>query len=466
MVPLECYSGSGSNVGVIPPDQCSIPVNRMVNGCYCLLNKTYLAQYGDDARLFLEWKVRFTMNFAACRGVFSQVFQNNWLNGSLYMFNFNKSTTFGPNLQPNYNYCEDVVVFNDLSNSFYYRSSPWNGNDFIGKNSPSISPFTPQSLKDFPGFGYNKKQIQFPTTVVDLGPRDSFINEICCSGIDGFGSYYADQLKATSYQDNSDLIQLGFLSRILNEGVRQRMIPVSTGGDSSEGKGIIQFFNSTRGGYRIDGDWAQMLSINSEWKVLPFISENVPSNNYIFFGDNYYPASYPSNADIKPVFGVFFQTPLQNLNYRKIESPGIQTYSNSPLIQEKFGYSKSQVVPHYKWSLKQSNPTMNIFGTEDNNWLTDNVYSGGFFSKKYQDLDFNTLQEKYITQTTKLGYISNYVNNVPDAQPSINSIIQGQPIGSNQQAVVVGAPYHFYFGLNNGKTAVDRFYKLYVATTD
>ena len=466
MVPLECYSGSGSNVGVIPPDQCSIPVNRMVNGCYCLLNKTYLAQYGDDARLFLEWKVRFTMNFAACRGVFSQVFQNNWLNGSLYMFSFNKSTTFGPTLQPNYNYCEDVVVFNDLSNSFYYRSSPWNGNDFIGKNSPSISPFTPQSLKDFPGYGYNKKQIQFPTTVVDLGPRDSFINEICCSGIDGFGSYYADQLKATSYQDNSDLIQLGFLSRILNEGVRQRMIPVSTGGDSSEGKGIIQFFNSTRGGYRIDGDWAQMLSVNSEWKVLPFISENVPSNNYIFFGDNYYPASYPSNADIKPVFGVFFQTPLQNLNYRKIESPGIETYSNSPLIQEKFGYSKSQVVPHYKWSLKQSNPTMNIFGTEDNNWLTDNVYSGGFFSKKYQDLDFDTLQEKYVTQTTKLGYISNYVNNVPDAQPLINSIIQGQPIGSNQQAVVVGAPYHFYFGLNNGKTAVDRFYKLYVATTD
>jgi hypothetical protein len=466
MVPLECYSGSGSNVGVIPPDQCSIPANRMVNGCYCLLNKTYLVQYPDDARLFLEWKVRFTMNFAACRGIFSQVFQNNWLNGSLYMFSFNKRTTFGVNLEPNYTYCDNVIVFNDLTNSFYYRSSPWNGSDFIGKNSPTENAIG--SLSTFPGFGYNKKQIQFPTTVVDLGPRDSFINEICCNGIDGFGSYYADQLKATSYQDNSDLIQLGFLSRVLNEGVRQRMIPVSTGGDSSEGKGIIQFFNSTRGGYRIDGDWAQMLSINSEWKVLPFITENVPSNDYIFFGDNYYPASYPSNADIKPVFGVFFQTPLQNLNYRKIESPGIETYSASPLIQEKFGYSKSQVVPHYKWSLKQGNPTMNIFGTEDNNWVTDTVYGGGFFSKKYQDLDFDTLQEKYITQTTKLGYIANYTGstNGPAPQPPISTIIQGQPTGSNSQAVVVGAPYHFYFGLNNGKTAVDRFYKLYVATTE
>ena len=461
MVPLECYSGSGSNVGVIPSSQCSIPANRMVNGCYCLLNKTYLAEYPEDARLFLEWKTRFTMNFAACRGIFAQVFQNNWINGVLYMFNFNKRTTFSSIGNPNYNYCEQVIVFNDLNNSFYYRSSPWSGTKFIGKNSPSFNSSNP--FADFPGFGYNKKQIQFPTTVVDLGPRDAFINEICCGGIDGFGAYFADQMKATSYQDNSDIIQLGFLSRILNDGVRQRMIPLKVGDDSSEGQGVIQFFNSTRGGYRIDGDWAQMLSINSEWKVLPFITENVPSNNYIFFGDN-----GATGNQIKPVMGLFFQTPTPNLNYRKIESPGIQTYSTSPLIEEKFGYSKSQVVPHYKWSLKTSNPTSNIFGTEDNNWVTDNVYNGGFFSDKYQELDFTNLNEKYVTQTTRLGYIANYTGttNQPSPQPSINSIIQGQPVGTNQQAIVVGAPYHFYFGLNNGKTAVDRFYKLYVSTAE
>ena len=32
--------------------------------------------------------------------------------------------------------------------------------------------------------------------------------------------------------------------------------------------------------------------------------------------------------------------------------------------------------------------------------------------------------------------------------------------------IVVGAPYHFYFGLNNGKTAINRFYKLYVQTVE
>ena len=471
MVPLECYSGSGSNVGVVPAGQCSVPANRMINGCYCLLNRKYVKEYGADARLFLEWKVRFTMNFAACRGVFAQVFQNNWLNGALYMFNFNKTTTFGiSSTEPQYNYCNDVIIYNDLTNGFYYRSSPWNGSDFIGKDSPATPIFG--NLFKFPGLGYNLKQIQFPTTVTDLGPRDSFINEICCGGNeDGFGSYYANQLKATSYQDNSSIIQLGFLSRILNQGVRQRMIPISAGGSSSEGQGIVQFFNSTRGGYRIDGDWAQMLSINSEWKVLPFVTENVPSNEYIFFGDN--GATNPE--EIKPVMGLFFQTPEESVRYRKIESPGIETYSFNPLIEQKFAYPNTQVVPSYKWSLKQSTPSSNIFGTENNNWYT-NTIGNGFFTKKYQDLDFTTLGEKYITQTTKLGYISNYDSNGnPVAQPPMSAIIQGQPIGNptsqvsgtgEQQAIIAGAPYHFYFGLNNGKTAVDRFYKLYVLTAE
>jgi hypothetical protein len=468
MVPLECYSGSGNNVGVIPAGQCSIPANRMINGCYCLLNKTYLLQYGDDVRLFLEWKVRFTMNFAACRGVFAQVFQNNWVNGTLYMFNFNKKTTFpnGPD-NPFYNYCRDVLVFNEISNTFFYRSSPWDGSDFIGKNSPTTNPAAVGS--NFPGFGYNRKQIQFPTTITDLGPRDYFINEVCCSsGEKGFGSYYADQLKTTSYQDNSDIIQLGFLSRILNDGVRQRMIPISAGGDNSEGKGIIQFFNSRREGYRIDGDWAQMLSINSEWKVSPFITENVPAPNYIYFGDNTNGVNGSVDPkEIKPIMGLFFETDDDEIRYRKIMSPGIETYNFSPLIEEDFSYPKSQNVPHYRWFLRTPQTyggVPNIFGSEDNNWYT-NTYSNGFTQRRYQDLDFTTSNGKYRTSTTQDGFITSYLNGVP--QPIVNpisNILQGQPGTNVNQAIIVGAPYHFYFGLNNGKTAIDRFYKLYVAT--
>lgn len=472
MVPLACYSGSGSNVGVLPQGSCSVPENRMINGCYCLLNKTYLAEYPEDARLFLEWKTRFTMNFAACRGVFAQTFQNNWINGVLYMFNFNKRTTFSIQQETTYNYCEDVIMFNELTNVFYYRSSPWNSvtNKFIGKDSPD-TPIGGNLLK-FPGLGYNQKQIQFPTTVVDLGPRDSFINEICCSGDDNdFGSYYVDQLKSSSYQDNSSIVQLGFLSRILNEGVRQRMIPISTGGDSSEGKGIIQFFNSNRGGYRIDGDWAQMLSINSEWKVLPFITENVPSPNYIYFGDNQNGIPNSVNPEkIKPIMGLFFTASTPEIRYRKIMSPGIETYNFNPLIEEKFGYPKSQVVPHYKWFITTPETytgTPNIFGSEDNNWYTNSAFNAGFFSKKYQDLDFISPNEKYQTSLTQIGYLASFdINGNPLPITPLANISQGDPSTNYQNSVVVGAPYHFYFGLNNGKTAINRFYKLYVATVE
>jgi hypothetical protein len=482
MVPLECYSGSGNNVGIIPYSQCDVPENRMVKGCYCLLNyqetnvpffkKLYLIpEYFRDARLFLEWKTRFTMNFAACRGVFGQVFQNNWINGSLYMFNFNKRTTFNALAQPVYNYCENVIVFNEVTNTFYYRSSPWDGNNFIGKESPNQTGGQALSLY----YGYNERQIQFPTTVTDLGPRDAFINEVCCSSSEGgFGSYYANQLKTTSYQDNSEIIQLGFLSRILNEGVRQRMLPLTVGDNSSEGIGILQFFNSTRGGDRIDGDWSQMLSINSEWQVSPFITENVPNNTYIYFGDNQNggPATLPSKK-IKPIMGLFFSSTTEQSRYRKIMSPGVETYSINPPLEQQFGYPKSQFVPNYKWQVQiptDNVNTPNIFGSEDNNWYTD-VYGNGFYKRRYQDLDFRTGNEKYQTILTKLGFIASYSGTTsatigPAPITPLSSIIQGDPSTSPSEAVIVGAPYHFYFGLNNGKTAVDRFYKLYVATEE
>lgn len=480
MVSLQCYSGSGNNVGIIPADQCSMPPGRVVNGCYCLLNKGdevankrwYLI--GDafkyDSALLLEWKVRFTLNFAACRGVFSQTFQNNWVNGVLYMFSFNTRKLFGldPN-NPNYtsrkfykSYCDDVIIHNDITNNFYYRSSPWNEStqEFIGKESPNTSGFI-SALMNFPGPAYNVKQIQFPTTVVDLGPRDLFVDQICANP--SFGSYYANQTTPTSYQDNSDILQLAFLSRILNNTFRQGMEAGVSGNNVREGVGISEFFDNDRKGQRIDGDIAQMISINSEWKVSPFITENLIGvtnpNSYIYFGNQ------GGNANqFKPVFGVFFSSRTDEFRYRRIMSPGIETFNQSPLIQQSFGYPKSQLVPNYKWSLSSGS---SIFGNENNNWYTDSVNSqAGFFQKQYQDVDFDTPLEKYRTSTTKFGFISNFTSTTPPLpNPIPLNVLQGvpSPVVTPISTFVIGAPYHFYFGLVNGNTAVDKFYKQYVA---
>jgi hypothetical protein len=462
MTSLKCYSGSGTNVGVIPDGTCVIPEDRVKNGCYCLLNKkdldpdsalgkifkkSYLigGAFADDRDLFIEWKTRFTITFAACRGVFAQVFQNNWVNGTLYMFSFNKTSTYpinDPNT-PTYNYCDDVIIFNDINNGFYYRSSPWDGNNFIGKNSPTVpSIWPPVLVNDYPGVGYNKKQIQFPTTVTDLGPREKFISEICSSN--DFNSYFVDRVKSTSYQDTSDLIQVGFLSRLLNDNFRQALIPITNpAGDATEGKGIIQFFNSTRQGDRIDGDFAQMLSINSEWRISPFLAENYPNPDSIYFGDD----TQTGDGYPRPVFGVFYESPQIDYSYRRNLTPGFETLNFAPLLQYYYGYSKTQEVPHYKWGI--SDGTNSIFGSENNNWNTN----APFYKRGYQDLDFNALNEYFQADPTPTGFLTNFdLSGNPD--PARNST------GNH----IVGAPFHFYFGLNNGKTAIDKFIKLYIIT--
>ena len=164
--------------------------------------------------------------------------------------------------------------------------------------------------------------------------------------------------------------------------------------------------------------------------------------------------------------GLFFTATTPDIRYRKIMSPGIETYNFSPLLEQKFGYPKSQNVPHYKWSITVPTTyagTPNIFGTEDNNWYTDTTPGQGFFMKKYQDLDFISPNEKYRTSLTQVGYLASFDINGDPLPITIPAPATGAP---GSPPIVVGAPYHFYFGLNNGKTAINRFYKLYVPTVE
>jgi hypothetical protein len=447
MVALKCYSGTGT--GITVNTNCDIPANRVVNGCYCLLNKKYISQYDEDVKLFLEWKVRYLIMLAACRGVFGRVFQNNWINGFLYMPSFSKTSTYGPGTitNPTYNYCKDTIVYEDAQNSFYYRSSPWDRfiNQFIGKPAPTPPNNILSAFVSNPG--YNTKQLQSPTTIVDLGPRDEFINQVCNN--ENLEGYYANQLKSTSYSDDSDIMQMGFISRLLNQTIIQQMFPIATNGNQGEGIGIIQFFNSNRGGGRIDGDFAQALSTNSEFKVTPYLNENYP-NNYLFIGDD---AQSPS----KPLFGIFFQANNNETIYRKQLSPGVQTYNLSPFVGYTYGYPTTQEVPFYKWQI--TNPTTFIFGTENNNWYTAPfTTTGGFYKNKYQSLDFQT-SDYFKTTTTQEGHITNFT---PGPNPTIANVTYGAPNTPGVDPVLVGAPFHFYFGLSNGYTALDRFIKLYV----
>ena len=442
MVSLECYTGYGTGFTINP--NCE-QTGKVVGGCYYLLNKPYVAELGNDINLFLEWKARFNVMFAACRGVFGHMFQNNWINGVLYMPSFNKQTTFNILGQPTYNYCDDIIFYNDVSNGFFYRSSPWNGFEFIGAPRPvatTLLPFnTGQPQTDDSA---NTRQILFPTTILDMGKRDEFISEICGSS-EFDGRYLGNTFMSTSYNDSSDVLQLGIISRLVNSTWGQQLF--QTGSAS-----INQYFS--RSGDRIDGDIAQSFSINSEYQINPFITGNYPDNQ-IYVGED----------TTGPVFGVFYNTSDANDNgqyrNRRSLSPGINIYNFSPLLQNQFGYPKTQEVPLYKWTIETSN---SIFGNELNNWYTNadgNQTSNGFYRQKYQSLD--VIGDDYFkTPLMTTGFPNIYYGFITNFDASGSPVISS-PVVPNP--FLVGAPNYFYFGLKNGKTALNRFIKVYIDTT-
>jgi hypothetical protein len=190
----------------------------------------------------------------------------------------------------------------------------------------------------------------------------------------------------------------------------------------------------------LDGDIAQLLSINSEYGVEPFSDDT--------YGDNDLFVQTSSGA----LVGIFFSSNTIN---RKVVSPGITTFSSAPPLVDYYGFSNSQRVPMYKWL---ANSTSNIFGSSLNDWETTSPY----YSSKYQDLNFSAPQPPAM---------SPYFNDLSTGQKGY--IYNSDPIGpvstwpsSQQPSFIVGAPYHFYFGLRKGKSAINKYITKYFLNQD
>jgi hypothetical protein len=447
MVPLRCYSNTTDNNGdpiiqvLDPCDKNEDPV-RVKNGCYQLIQKKYVINIGKDIQNFLEWKTRFRFMFGACRGIFSHVFQNNWVNGTLYMFTFKKQTIFDIVGQPKkYKFCGTfdniyrkgqgpIFYTENTTNSFFYRSAPYDGNNFVGQKPQKSTYSDPNSYTDADFGGMNERNLFFPTTVMDMGPRDEFIKEICTNP--NFEGYFVDTLKSTSFNDTADIIQLGIISRLMNSNWLGGLF---NAGDSS----INKLFSRTED--RLDGDFVQLFSINSEYGVQPFSDDNYNDSDLYVQGSG--------NATV----GIFFSSETIN---RRLVSPGILTFSSNPLLTNYYGYPKSQVVPVYKW--KAATQT-SIFGSELNDWQT----SAPYYSQKYQELNFTSPGPPAISPyfndliTGQKGYIYNSDSN----GDTLSTWPSSQPAD-----FIVGAPYHFYFGLRKGKSAINRYIVKYILNQD
>jgi hypothetical protein len=431
IVPLGAYTQSAGGAMTIKVKTDSVyytdgdteyPI--ITNGCYTLVAKDLAI--GADLKSFAEWKSRFLMGFAICRNVFGMTFTNNWINGVLYMPGFQNDKIYSgiEVTNPTYIYCNEKIVFKEENNSFFYRSSPYSGSIFVGMENDGQS-----------DNGGNNYFLGNPTTVVDLGPKDNIIKNVCAQP--EFQGYVADRLKATSFQGVSDLMQYFIISRLSNADFLERLLSL---GDSS----ISELFS--RPAQKIDGDFAQLNSINNEIGVIPFSPESYSEGN-LFYG-----------ATPKPVVGVFFSSDTVTRDYI---SPGREIFVDTTT---KFGYNtfghKTQIVPMYKWEIKQGNaPKPSIFGGESNNWATQ---QSDFYITPYQGIDrlndstYFASSEKHPTGQ-RPGYIYNS-SPLKDLNGNVTGFTyNGYLTPSSNNKFIVGAPYHFYFGLKKGKTAFDLF---------
>jgi hypothetical protein len=429
MVDLGCYGDVISNGEIInipnPNSDCNkLGGNQLVkNGCYFLIKRAILDLNpllpNNDFAQVAEWANRIRVNLAACLNIFSHTFVNSWINGTLYAFNIKNNRFFDSQNRPYSLYCHDVAILNPLTNEYFYRSSPYlySSNTFIGQNSPSD--------------GVQDKQLLFPTTIMDLGPLNSYTNELILGP--EYAGYIMDKIPSTTYQDITDIFLLFIVSRQLNQNFIQQAFSLGQNG------GANGYFNNSRGDgkKRIDGDYIQNIQINSQFGVFEYSFDQYDDTDF-----------YISNSNELPTVGMFFKsdrelrdliTPRRLIFSESVTLPILPPTQDIPLF--------TQEIPHYKWST--TGPT--IFGTENNDWST-NLLTKGLYQK--QDrltsnyfIGSNTIVSAitgYITQTNSDG------TNNPTLTTTTNGVVQ------------VGSPWYFYFGLKKGSSAVDKFFIKYL----
>ena len=437
MVPLSCYQVDPITNTIVVNQNCVDNTNPELvkGGCYQVLQKPYVVGIGRDISNFTEWKARFRFMFGICRNVMSLTFVNNWVNGSLYMYSFQKDDIYGnsPNetkflTTPEYQYCNDTITYQEVNNAFFYRASPYDGTQFTGKEAP----------KDSNGDVYeggNQVLLGNPTTMMDMGPRDEFLQEICFNP--DYQGYVIDNISTTSHKDTSDLLQVFIISRLINTSFLGQLTGL---GNAS----ISSLFS--RDNQRLDGDLTQMLSINSEFGVSPYLGNNYSSDAL------YYDASSPL-----PNMGIFFSA---NTVTRDLITPGTVTFqdNNVTRLTNNYGFN-DQEIPFHPWKIQPNNNK--IFGDEYNDWLYKNPTST-IDTVNYQTIDrlnssYTFPSEVSTPSTEKPGFIYNskYNNGTIEYKDTTTQNITNRKL-------LVGAPYHFYFGLKVGNSAMNKFIDKYL----
>ena len=469
LVPVNCYTptSNGESIQVAPTSTCTYQsftdrdgtafnTQFFIEGsCYSLVRPPYNQKNNvkNDRELINEWASRININFGACREVFSHLFVNNWINGTLYMVPFRTTRFFtGPNdnppNQPYNKYCSDTVFLHPDDFNFYYRSAPYRDTStdgtFIGREGNT---FLNQTVG-------NTKNHMYPTTIMDLGPRDELQKYLSQSG--NWDGYIMNQLSPTSFGDTSELLNLFILSRLANTSF--------TNVFKARGASVLNFFDSRKKRF-VDADFAQMIATNSQFGVDSYDPENYPEPppNTNFSSSLYLRTNFSSPKDV--VFGIFYNGNEQSRDYI---SPNRTVYDDTADIGDPCAIGSipvtTQTVPFYLWQLNDNGSRSNIFGAQSNDWKFDT------FSYGYQKIDrlIPYADSKIYQPSPNINQIKYHKGWIYNVEPIINPATEEFDYKPEPALPLVpylfGAPYYFYFGLINGASAFDRFSAKWIDT--
>jgi hypothetical protein len=267
-----------------------------------------------------EYRRRKRVGVLFCGGIVNYSFIDNWLSGSLYfvLFKFKKGK-----------YCDGIVKYiqNDTKgnsiNKLYYKSARYHNESDWGND-----------------IATNRKIIGRPTTMVDLGPRDEFIKEICVDKSLDPNCSISRNVGPTSFQSFGEILGMDINYRL----------------DVSDNSyDINNFFNNNGFPFTdkvFTGDLLQLISINNETGIDEFDLQNPKYLGYSYqlLDPDLYPEVFKQNG----VWG-----PLPITFYLDTDGQRIRSCLNEPTHKDFYGNivqgrltESSQKVPFFLWDKK------------------------------------------------------------------------------------------------------------------
>ena len=451
-------------------------------GLFTIIPAAAIQNWGDNFDAITEYARRKLVAKVFCGGIANYKFIDNWLTGSLYMFPFKAKVRWDDEATLDLNvrrtkYCPDLVYFKagtveNPDKRFYYRSTYFNGTTF--------------SRSDREGLGH-------PTTIVDLGPRDEFIKEICTDPSLDPNCSVVRNIGPTSYQNFKEMLGLY---------INYKLDYLAT--DQSTTGNYKSFFeNNGYGSYGtvMNGDILQLISINNEVGIEEFDLQN---RNYAAYNPQVLDVeSYPGLLDGGPLPINLVLDDGEGYRVRAcLNEPGRLTESSQEVpfylwekggngfgtgVSQHWDYNNIEVQPlqgmtkNYKYTGDTTHKYLLLPMTKQYSGDTF-TYTGVTYNDVYADIEttgtthttYNNQEEGFTVLEIATGSLDNPLTgtlwirtgetgNWASKAWTNDLDFMIKPTSTNYDGTkqILSTPYLFYFGLRPGKTAIDKLIEKY-----